>query len=622
MNDRKERVLKWINFGVSLTNTVLYPYKKTVRFGEIQAEKSKSALAVVSSDVPPFDSEIIAELSYDLDDLYQPVSKIKSAINYFAQIIDYVNYVLMAGTALDFLLKLDDKDLSFLGIKISKGFLKVVKWVLLGAGALVVISICMEKLFGSKLFAAVNKKLKDFLQKLLPYVSTLLKIIFALYAIYLIYVLIKLQIDGKKWKINDTEKLLSGIVMLLGVLDIKWVEERLADSKQGYIIATGISFIAKASKTALIPFTTSEPININKDKFEKVATDAETLFLYFCGTRENTDKHLDRFMPDIKAKYQIYISGIGSSQAIYEKLYDDGLEVKATQLGKNSRQYHFENSNRSITCIEKVYTGGDLGYNKSDVEQVTSYAFNAFKDVFVSHAKIKKIIIVGHSRGAAVALMSFLYKLIDLDKITRKSESLVFEVRNPKIAIFPLDPVAGQTGNNYPMGEDWTSQDIYDKLHKKFSSNLSICEVWARSASMLDLLGIGADFHPARRMLHNPTVKSLMLSRFLLGYEHSAMVSTEEKYVKHYLPNLDSPYTMFVKFLNNYIDSLSTLNAKKFKEISKNYSETFNKTDKLIRDAGVMNYEKGIRNIYKNYAGERINFLDFITSFVTVEDPF
>lgn len=593
-----------------MSNTALYPYRKAVRFGEIEAEKAKSSLSVIDNTaLSASDPEILAELSYEPDDLYTPVSK-KSAIKYFIEIIDYINYAITALNTFNFLMKLDEKELDFLGIKISKSALKIVKWIILGAGAFVCLSFLLEKFLKNDLLKAANKKILEFFKKLMPYISALLKIIFALYGIYLIYVLIKMRLNGKKWKINDTEKLLSGVVMLLAVLDIKWVEQRLADSKKGYIIATGVSFIAKLSKTALIPFTTDEPVHIKKDKFEKADVDADTLFLYFCGTRENTDKHLNQFMKDIKAKHQIYISGIGSSQAIYEKLYEDDLDVSVKEIGKNSRKYHFESKNRDITCIEKVYTGGDLGYNEIDARQVAQYAYNAFKDTLNARSHINKIVIAGHSRGAAVALMSFLYEAVG------KFEELSSRLSSSKIAVFPLDPVAGQTGNKYPMGDKWTSKEIYHKLYELFSFNLSICEVWARSASMFDQFGVGADFHPAKRLLHNPSIDTLMLSRFLLGYEHSAMVSDEESYSKHYSPKLNSsPYKLFVRFLNDYIDSLSSLDASKFTEISERHRAVFDQTDKEIRDAGVMNYNLGIRTVYENHSGKRINFLDFITSF-------
>lgn len=603
MNDRKERVLKWISFGVSLSNTALYPYKKAVRFVEIQEEKAKDSLTYFDRE-----SSLSSVADLPLEALDTPVSK-KSAIDYFSQIIDYVNYAIMAWTTINALLKLDDNELSFLGLKITKGFLKVVKWVIIGAGALILISICLEKLFKSKLLGAANKKIFEWIKKALPYIKDILKIGFALYAIYLIYVLLKLKIDGKKWKINDTDKLLSGMVMLLAVLDVKWVEEKLADSKKGYIIATGVSSVAKLVKTSLIPFTTSEPLRIKSNKFEKVDFSDDTLFLYFCGTRENTDKHLDQFMRDVKAKHQIYVSGIGSSQAIYEQLYDSDLTVSAVKLGNNSQKYHFENGKRSITCIEKVYTGGDLGYNKGDAEQVVKYAFDAFKDIFNSHPKIKNVVIAGHSRGAAVALMSFLYKLAE------DSNQLLSRISESKIAVFPLDPVAGQTGNAYPMGDKWTSRELYDKLYAKFSSNLSICEVWARSASMFSVLGLGPDFHPARKLLHNPSSKSLMLSRFLLGYAHSAMVIDDEKYNQYYSPKEDSPYDLLVRFLNEYIDLLPSLNNSKFTEVSKKYKNLFNKADKSIRDSNAMEYEKGMRTSYENQNGTRINFTDFIESF-------
>lgn len=297
----------------------------------------------------------------------------------------------------------------------------------------------------------------------------------------------------------------------------------------------------------------------------------DTLFVYFCGTEEETGKHITRFMPAVAAKYHFYINGVASSRTDFQKLepvllkdftaaaktpgwtqkfpaYQSGYTNRITDLkvskiaGASNSQacgfvYTVDGNQKQVYTLEKQYDGYRMasvkGYSENDILKVVRYSLDRLLNILQVHKEIKKVVLSGHSRGAAVGLSSFLYYLLDeLDK-TRNGDQL--NARKAlksldKLDILFLDPVAGQRGSaSYYRARhkrDWTTADLYHALNEELPNLNSITEIYANAAQMVGKYVYGLrSFNPSKSFLEDFQLDKGNLFKLFLGFSHSALVN-------------------------------------------------------------------------------------------------
>ncbi|RBQ05526.1 hypothetical protein [Pedobacter miscanthi] len=589
--DRTKEVMKWIEFGFSVTKTILYPFKKAEAFAIAQAPTGLPTDKLGLDD----DALDIDKISAGFDITPIEMFPQNMLTSFLSSIVSYIGYGFTINKHLNTLLSDEENDLDIMCIHIKRRHLNIAKKVATGA----IILFGMTYLISQTVSKAV-KAVKDLLQNA---IKTLMSIVFACYAIYLIYSLIRMKINGKKWTVNDSEKLLSALGMFMDILEIPYVEKAMARTVKPYWIAVGVSSVINVGKTVLIPFTKPEAVNFDGKFFDEQAVKSKgnRLFVYFCGSGESTKSQRKKFMKDVDAKHQIYINGVGSQRSIYRHLYDSDIKVTEEQIGNNTVKYRFKNDKRDITCIEKFYTGGDRGYKNDDAEKASKYVFDAIKNAIEDNT-INELILSGHGRGAAVGLMYLLFSL-------NGDTAMLNRLAKIKISVVPLDPVAGQTGNDYgKMDTNWYSGKIYDELFDQFKNNIAITEIWSNA----DTMSVFASFNPAKRFLNNP-LKNVMLGRLLLGYEHNAFVSTYEEYTEDYEDG-KAPYNKVVELFNQKVFDF-TGNAATFSSKILALQSDYDALNKYVRDKGESNYSRYRRSNYKDHTGKLKDFFDFIASY-------
>lgn len=300
----------------------------------------------------------------------------------------------------------------------------------------------------------------------------------------------------------------------------------------------------------------------------------DTLFMYFCGTEEETGKHVTRLMPAIEAKYQLYINGVaagrtdfrrldkvfredqnafkkisgwclpfpGEKSAFLHRIHD--LQVAPIPGARNSQHCRFsfevqeenQKAYRQIYTIEKQYDGyriaSAFGYSENDIQKVVAYTLDRLMAILHQHPEIRHVVLSGHSRGAAVGLSSFLYYLLEsLDMPLVGHAGTVGERLRAlsRLDVLFLDPVAGQMSSaNYHRlrhKRDWTTADLYHDLSAELPNLNSITEVYANAAKMATKLAVGLrSFDPSRSFLEDFCLAQNNLFKFFLGFSHSAMV--------------------------------------------------------------------------------------------------
>jgi hypothetical protein len=373
----------------------------------------------------------------------------------------------------------------------------------------------------------------------------------------------------------------------------------------------------------------------------------DTLFVYFCGTEEETGKHITRFMPAIAAKYHFYINGVASSRTDFQKLepvllkdftaaaktpgwtlrfpaYQSGYTNRITDLkvskiaGASNSQacsfvYTVDGNQKQVYTLEKQYDGYRMasvkGYSENDILKVVRYSLERLLNILQVHKEIKKVVLSGHSRGAAVGLSSFLYYLLDeLDK-TRNGDQL--NARKAlksldKLDILFLDPVAGQRGSaNYCRirhKRDWTTADLYHLLNEELPNLNSITEIYANAAQMVGKYVYGLrSFNPSKSFLEDFQLEKGNLFKLFLGFSHSALVNPFDskglpyvydrilhyKKIKEYegdfvlslferLENRKRPFDLIVGWINDYhhYTQGSAQNARHYTERYKAFADS------------------------------------------------
>ena len=171
------------------------------------------------------------------------------------------------------------------------------------------------------------------------------------------------------------------------------------------------------------------------------------LLIHFCGTGEDTAQHYKKFMGQLKADTMILFSGMGATlQADLEVgsvkdyfvgdhkdpnkgdtdlKFDEG-QLSCTATGqfktvggddpdaKNTHWYRLEDNDNDkvVYLIEKksAVNAQSDGYGGMASRKVAQYALELIATQ-LADTKFDNITMTGHSRGAAVALPSFLYGL-------------------------------------------------------------------------------------------------------------------------------------------------------------------------------------------------------------------
>jgi|GEM_PF-2300890 len=601
--DRTKEVIKWIEFGVSISKTIFYPIKKASHFVETQTQMN-----IITSFSPGKDISI-QNLAKAVTAKADKVIPRKDLIDTISDILNYISYGFTANKITNILLADEEADLDFMCIHVKRRHLEIAKKIIFAMVIFAAIGYMVSKLFRSGEIKYYDDeyqepgkwdKFKTFIKDSFKIIKTLFIV---LYALYLISKLIKNQINGKRWTVNDSELLISCLGMFLEVLEIPQLEQGMIKSVKPYWIGVGVTSVVNLAKTVVLPFTSAQPVNIDKTLFnqQEVKSDASKMFVYFCGSGESTKRQLKRFMTDVSAKHQLYINGVGSQRTIYKTLYDNDLQVTESQIGNNTMQYRFSNSHRDIQCIEKFYTGGDRGYKNDDAEKASLYVMNAINEV-VQNNNIKELILSGHGRGAAVGLAYLLHRM-------RSDVGVAYKLNELKISVIPIEAVAGQFGNDYgQMGENWYSGLLYDQLFEKFAEKIAITEIWANSSGNNRFV----KYNPAKKFLSNPERK-IKLSRLVLGYEHNALVDNNDEYLEGYEQH-HAPYNHVVAFINNIAPGLlhdESGYALKVKEVQALY-DTLNLR---IKDQGLIEKDYTLRAKFKDYKENECDFFDFLKSY-------
>ncbi|MEM9990905.1 MAG: hemopexin repeat-containing protein [Bacteroidota bacterium] len=424
----------------------------------------------------------------------------------------------------------------------------------------------------------------------------------------------------------------------------------------------------------------------------------KTLFIYFNGTDRTIEGQLAEFANTVNADAQIYVKGVGASMK-EEELYnyssrqhgsyirsiseikyfsrwrknviselswnpkswaevlitEANIPIYGSPIRKNDYYCNiniFERSagtytrrsgdksiNRSfIYGLNKRYVGNFAsGYSSRDSEMAAKDVLKLLK--YLNYDEIEpfdKIVITGHSRGAAVGIPSLLYAIKkanegnspfkDYQEIVKK----VFK-RAKQINIVALDPVAGQTGNTYHMG-DWNTGEIYDYMNRTYS-NITFNEIYANAAPMEVGIRV-SNFNPARKYLHNPPSSSnLSVNRYWLGFRHSAMVNLDEKGNEVYdKGNVEKPSLMVSDFLNAALNNQTSFNdssywKSRFKDNDQGWYSTFKSghftnsrvirtlfSPSFINSLDLTDVPEQRHRFYQDNDGKTVFFEDFVGS--------
>lgn len=597
VDQKLNRIFKWYYFGVSLTNAIVYPIIKLKEYPELQVGELVDGLEEQLRE-NDFEDDIIAN-ELDYPDVVPANAKLRIA-NGILNILYYINKINLGFKILDKVLDLDKDEMSFLGIKFTKSKLKTIKTIVLVLIVVLVVLLIIDwKFFGS----AGSGRMKKFYNKFEKIIGAVVGVVLAVFGLFFLFQTISKFINGRKLTWNSTNELLSNLGMLLSFSEIYWMKKSLANTQYGFpAVYGGISVLKFADTFTYLGV--KDLVSIPIAKFDDLKSNENTLFVYFCGTNERTSKHVSQFMKDIDAKYQIFISGIGAQTSTYLDEYSNTIVPIETVVGNNTTVFDLIHTNREISCIEKIYKGmNTLGYTLDDSQKVAQYAYEKVNQILDKHPNVNKVIFAGHSRGAAVGLSSFAWKLADEGNAGQNKK-----LNSCDISFFFLDPVSGQTGNSYLMGQNWNSPQLYDKLNARFKNSLKINEIWALASSF----NVAMDFNPAKRFLFNPTNKEIQLHRYTLGYTHSGMVNNSSQYADPYKSVLIlSPYEMLVKLINEYVNT--TID---FKSVSRQYGDQFDRLNKNSDLLKIIDVKTASRlKSYTNSNGETVVFEEFIKKY-------
>lgn len=330
--------------------------------------------------------------------------------------------------------------------------------------------------------------------------------------------------------------------------------------------------------------------------------DSKSLFIYFNGTAEDVDHQLNGFALDVKAGTHIYLNGVGTAIPDTLKYHNKNLEFIRTHRLKMEndevvqvtefhtvKKYTEKRLPKKIYAINRKYGNSEAarieeqinkwsiaGYIKEKITKLLEQKIFGYTNDDSLHAaldvmkilkvhqltKFDKIIISGHSRGAAIGLPSFLFgikKAFSGDsKFAEYKDTLqkLFSTAQA-IDIIPMDPVDGDKlieTNNYHMGCNWKMKEIYEFFSNAQTSNnwgkSTFHEFYANAATMiLGGLDIFYQYSPAKRFIE----KNDHVNRYWIGFHHGAMVSYDDAYSSFYEREM-SPYKYMCKYINNLIN--------------------------------------------------------------------
>ena len=125
------RILKWYYFGVSITNTIIYPIVKLKEFAQLQVGEIEDSLEELIDDKKLPTDEIMNELDYSdaIDDIPTKFGMVNGIIT----IVYYINKLNLGFKMLAKIYDLDNEKnvMKVLGMNVTKAGLKIIKYVVI-----------------------------------------------------------------------------------------------------------------------------------------------------------------------------------------------------------------------------------------------------------------------------------------------------------------------------------------------------------------------------------------------------------------------------------------------------------------------------------------------------------
>jgi len=601
-------VLKWIEFSVGVTSAIFYPINKTINYkkhllddtGGFDSEDERYTFNFSPEEFRT--TEISKELGgYEASSSPSTLEQIGSIVKAVEKVFMFYRVFKMIKTVWE--IDNRENEMEIFGIKIRKHHLTKVKLAIIGIAVVTLVMAAIPYFLGK-----ISDKLVEKIMKVIEVIQVILNVIMSIIGVVYLGNLIWDLINNRKSTLGYWTNVNYALNMAAGFLDIKAVEKRLAKNPKAYAIITGIFTVSKLSYAYLNLIRKDETgLKLREDHLANGKDNV--LFVYFCGTDESTKNQHFGFLEKIEAKHHLYFSGLDAKTFEYKQMFSS--ELKPSDVSEKSKDlilYTYKHEKRNVTFIEKQYAGsGASGFINDDSESVASEALAYLEQYLKNNPQINKIIFSGHSRGAAAGLSSFLYKVKDSDSFRK-------QLAGKCITNFFLDPVSGQTGNNYHMDENWNTGKLYNDLYQHFGKNMQFIEVYARAASFLPIPGLKS-FNPARKFLHNPKENTVYLARFIHGYTHSGLICDYFEYSDPYhKSNMNSPFTNTVNLINSAIQS-DFSDRTVFINKTKETRTALKKSDadsRLINTIKPSNMREGT---YKNQDGVIVIFSDFIESY-------
>lgn len=255
------------------------------------------------------------------------------------------------------------------------------------------------------------------------------------------------------------------------------------------------------------------------------------IIVFFGGTLETGVAQLGRFVRSVPADHYVLVRGLGASTMTdAELLKASGYNAASERLRSNDLT-EGQIALEKLHLIEQAYEGNAVtGFRKKDLEQITNNVSKHLNDLLKKRTGDEKVqfVFAGWSRGAAVALASFAGALAWNNAISND----ILNHRGIYSAAFMfIDPVAGQTGNEYPdwMPKDWDAGRLYSYLtnmcnYHRIHWSPRIYEFWSIAGA---LEGTPLSANPARRFMCSYP-KNVELKRFAIGERHGSGVDATD----------------------------------------------------------------------------------------------
>lgn len=338
---------------------------------------------------------------------------------------------------------------------------------------------------------------------------------------------------------------------------------------------------------------------------------SKTVLIHFCGTDTTTQEMSAQFVSKVNADMHIYFNGPGASRSFIDRIL-----TKCPGANNSYFTMADEGSTKVITVEKKWKMASSMnGISADDSEKTQKYMQYIFEnleqfgldkaDVFDEESVF---VIAGHSRGAAACLPSWVGTL---------APNML-----PNAHLVLLDPVAGQTGNSYNIGNSWTTfataadtnPILYSVFKAATSGTCTVTEIWAKAAKSAAVMqGLFFDklksYNPARKYLV-PADPALEVSfkRVGLGFSHSAMVGLDARYDDYYDGDIQKPSQQVIGFLQNLFAAGE--NEYQFNDIDYETLLDVSNNSGDLEDR----YADRWLATFENQIGEQVEFQDFVNA--------